>query len=463
MPDLTLQTKPLPEPPRFRKMIGPSFILLGLGLGSGEIILWPYLVSNVGLGIAWGILVGVTIQFFINMEVERHALIYGESIFVGFARIFKWFPIWFILSTFLGFGWPGIGLSASHLLKNSLGGNLQIINIVLFVGIGAILSLGKVLYVTVETLQKYLILIGTPLVILLAIYISGSSHWQSLVQGLIGKGTDYWFLPGGISLATFLGALAYSGAGGNLNLAQSFYVRDKGYGMGKYADNIKGMFSNNSLNNEVRLAGSTFELNQENLSRFDRWWKLVNFEHALIFWVLGLVTMLTLALLAFVTVHGLPGNETGINFVVNEARQIGQLTLPFLGIVFLLITGLMLSATQLTVLDSTSRIISENYLLLKSSKSTQLARTFYITLWLQIAFGIIISAFNINEPKRLLIAGAVINALSMFVYLGLIIFVHSPRLPKPLRPSLSRRIILFSAWIFFGTLSGIVFLSDFGL
>jgi len=118
---LKLGKKILPKPPRLKKLLGPSFILLGMGLGSGEIILWPFLASNYGLGIVWGIFIGITIQFFINMEVERYALIYGESIFVGFARLFKYLPLWFIISTFLGFGWPGIGLAGMTILGNAMG------------------------------------------------------------------------------------------------------------------------------------------------------------------------------------------------------------------------------------------------------------------------------------------------------------------------------------------------------
>jgi len=33
--DLALGSKDLPEAPPLRKLIGPSFIILGLGLGSG--------------------------------------------------------------------------------------------------------------------------------------------------------------------------------------------------------------------------------------------------------------------------------------------------------------------------------------------------------------------------------------------------------------------------------------------
>jgi len=80
------QVNTLPNAPKFRTLLGPSFILLGLGLGSGELILWPYLTSNWGMGIIWGAILGVTFQFFINMEIERYTLARGESVFVGFAR-----------------------------------------------------------------------------------------------------------------------------------------------------------------------------------------------------------------------------------------------------------------------------------------------------------------------------------------------------------------------------------------
>jgi len=98
----------LPKPPPLKKLIGPSFILLGLGLGSGELILWPYLASNYGFGIIWGAVLGITLQFFINMEIERYTLVTGESIFVGLSRKFKKIaPMWFLISTFLPWIWPG--------------------------------------------------------------------------------------------------------------------------------------------------------------------------------------------------------------------------------------------------------------------------------------------------------------------------------------------------------------------
>src|SRR3989339_978160 len=113
--------KLFPSAPSLRQLIGPSFIILALGLGSGEVILWPYLASNYGLGIAWGALIGITFQYFINMEIERYALVKGESVFVGFTKKWSWTPYWFILSTFVGFGLPGIIAASAKVFSAMVG------------------------------------------------------------------------------------------------------------------------------------------------------------------------------------------------------------------------------------------------------------------------------------------------------------------------------------------------------
>lgn len=442
----------LPEAPKkLVSMVGPSLVLLGLGLGSGEIILWPYMTSNYGLGIVWAIVIGITMQFFINMEVERYALIYGESIFVGFARWLRVLPLWFILSTFVGFGWPGIGLAGSTLLAQAFSiGQVKYLAMGMFVLMGLILALGKQVYTTVETLQKYLISVGSPAIVILAFFLAKPTDWQALGAGLVGRGDGYSFLPAGIAMSTFLGALAFAGAGGNLNLAQSFYIRDKGYGMGKFAAKIRSLFIDRTADQEARLAGRTFPLSLENMARFKRWWKMINLEHFLVFWLLGLVTIVMLSLLAFTTTYGHPDNPEGIKFVINEAVYIGRKLAPFVGTLFLLATGLMLTATQLTVLDSTSRIITENLILLRGKSTARVSRLYYIVLWLQIAFGMAIIFSGSAQPRDLIVLSACINAFAMFVYTALIMYLNNVRLEKPLRPSWWRNLALAGTFIFYG-------------
>jgi len=465
-----LGIKDLPSAPPLRKLLGPSFILLGLGLGSGEVVLWPYMASNYGLGIVWGMLIGITMQFFINMEVARYALVNGESVFVGFARLLRWLPIWFIASTFLGFGWPGIGLYGASLISKGLGSGHGIqpntMGIFIFVAIGIILSFGKVLYKTVEQLQKYLIGICVPLIAVLTYYLATKVDILDLAKGLAGQGVvngeAYSFLPPGLIFGTFLGALAYAGAGGNLNLTQSCYVRDKGYGMGKYAQKITSLLTAGGASATFQLSGNTFPITPENLKRYRHWWRTINSEHLLIFWALGLFTMLTLSLLAYITTFGRGDNATGINFIASEAVAIGQATLPVLGNVFLIITGTMLAATQLTVLDSTTRIISENIILLTQGRgSFRVSKVYYLVLWLQILFGITVFSLGFDQPLTLIILGAIINAFSMFVYTGFLLWLNNSVLAKELRPARWRNFVLMFTFIFFGVFCAVTAYMEF--
>lgn len=444
----------LPPAPPFRKLLGPSFIFLGLGLGSGEIILWPYLTSNYGMGIIWAALLGLTFQFFMNMEIERYTLVHGESVFVGLARKLRHISLWFLLSTFIPWIWPGIIASSAKLIGTVFGiGETTNLAILFLVIIGIFLTLGPVLYKTVETFQKILISIGIPTVFILSFFLAKPSDFVDLAKGAVGVGNGYLFLPEGIVIASFLAAIAYAGAAGNLNLAQSFYIREKGYGMGKYGGRITSLITGKKEN--VSLTGTRFEINPESLSIYKRWWKNINLEHALIFLLAGSITVVMLALLSYSTVFGQEGNIQGINFVINESIAIGQRTFPFVGTFFLLVAGLMLFGTQLTVFDATSRILAENIIISASHKLSEkhIAKTYYLVLWMQIIGGIVAFLLGFREPLQLLVIAAVLNALAMFVHIGLTLWLNMTSLDKTLRPSLIRVAVMLLAFIFYGGFS----------
>ncbi len=450
-----LAKKDLPKALSLRKLLGPSFILLGLGLGSGELILWPYLASNFGLGIMWGALLGITFQFFINMEVERYALITGESVFVGLARKLRGLsPVWFIFSTLVPWMWPGIIASSATLLAHIFGIEYSaILPIGLLLLIGIVLTLGPVIYKTQEVFQRTLILIGVPFIFILVLLFAKAPDWQNLALGLIGKGDDFWFLPAGISLATFLGAFAYAGAGGNLNLAQSFYIKEKGYGMGKFSGRITSILTGKK--EKITLEGTTFKCTPKNLERFKLWWKRINIEHALVFWATGAFTMIILSLLAYSTVFGKLDSTAGIGFVISEAKVIAGKTVPLLGTAFLLVASAMLFSTQFSVFDATSRIMSENLVILspKKFKIKKLPIFFYIFLWLQIIAGVIIFSLGFTQPLTLIIIGATLNAIAMFFYTGLVLWLNLTNLDKQLQPSFLRIFAVSGAFAFYGIFS----------
>lgn len=452
--------KTFPKALPLKKLIGPSFVILALGLGSGEVILWPYLASNYGLGIAWGALLGITFQYFMNMEIERYALVKGESVFVGFARLWKKVPIWFIFSTFLGFGLPGIIAASAKVLSSVLEvDDLRWIAIPMLLIIGLILSSGKTVYGMMERITKLVIMIGVPFIFVLTFILAQGADWSALAQGFVSIGENYRFLPEGIVLATFLGAFAYAGAGGNLNLTQSIYIKEKGYGMGMYAQKLAGLFRIKKQAHKVDLSGADFELTPEALSRFHLWWKRISIEHAIVFWFVGGSSIMLLMLLAYATVHGLSGVEQGIDFVLFEGAAIGSQLGSWVGILFLLAVSIMLFQTQLGVMDSTSRIMSENVVLMKNELN--LAKWYAGFVWAQIAFGIILFLAGLTEPKFLIVLGACINAVAMAVHVGMTFILNQKTLEKPLRASWWRKILIGVIFLFFTIFSLVVIWSQF--
>ena len=449
-----LKIASLPQAPALKKLIGPSFILLGLGLGSGEVILWPYLTSNFGMGIIWGAILGITFQFFMNMEIERYALVHGESVFVGLARKFRWITFWFLISTFIPFVWPGIAASSAVLFGSVLNiENTRNLSIIFLLLMGLILTLGPILYKTVENFQKILISVAVPTIFVLTVILAKSTDWVDLTKGVVGIGEGYIFLPEGIAIATFLAAFAYSGAGGNLNLAQAFYIREKGYGMGKYAGRITSLITGKK--EKVSLTGTTFEINQQNIEGFKKWWKNINIEHFTVFLLTGGITILLLGLLSYSTVFGLTGNDQSINFVINEGRVIGELLFPVVGTFFMLVASLALFGTQLTVYDATSRILTENTVISSYPKLNEnhIQKIYYLVLWLQIIGGVAIFLMGFTEPLQLLILAAVLNGFAMFIHSGLTLWLNLTSLAKPLRPNFIRITMMVMAFLFYGGFS----------
>ena len=423
--------------------------MLGLALGSGELILWPYLAANWGVGLLWGALLGISFQYVLNTEVMRYSLAWGESVFVGFRKLSIIIPIWYIISTFIPWSLPGFSSAASEIITILVPWIPEkglAIGLLLFTGL--LLSAGRTVYKTMETFQKTVIILGLPFLVIVTALMTNQMDWIDAAWGMVGRGDGWWFFPQGVALASFLVAVAYSGAGGNLNLAQSYYIKEKGFGMGVYAQKLASLFSGKAEATE--LEGTRFKHTNKNFLRWQGWWKLVTTEHFLVFWLLGFITIVVLSVLATATVFG-TGVEEGLSFLYTEAASISAVTHPILGTFFLLVAALMLFSTQVGVLESSSRIISENVLLLwfRKKKKLNLNKAFYVALWGQIGLGMVIYTIGFQEPRVLLTLGAVLNAAAMmmsFIFIGIL---NRKSLPKTYQTPLWRRIVMLLAVCFF--------------
>src|SRR5690606_5520306 len=137
--------RPLPSAPAFRKVVGPSVVLLALAIGSGEYVIWPFIGSQAGTGVLWLAGIALLTQYFVVMEIERYMLATGETAITGFTRLWKGFGPFFLVLILLPYIWPGWAAGAATMFGYVIGGgDVRTITLVILIGGAAILTLSPV-------------------------------------------------------------------------------------------------------------------------------------------------------------------------------------------------------------------------------------------------------------------------------------------------------------------------------
>lgn len=545
-----LRYRDLPEAPHWRKLVGPSIILAGLALGSGEFIFWPYLTYKSGFVFFWACMLGVATQFFMNLEIERWTLATGESAITGFCRMSRHWAWVLLIMNVVPWIWPGWATGASMLLSWTLFGAdikplearaplsqltqaipaelqselrydaerhelvwkgpqtpeqaalltssqsaefrqaaLKIAAQVRKTGglkhdawyvpwfaiatlllVGVVLTTSPVVYNTVEALQSYLVLLIFVIAIVLGVLIIKPHAVMAMLTGIINIGgmprTDT-----GLEYMALLGALAFAGAGGTMNLGQSNFIRDKGYGMGIYVGRITSPLTGNE--ETVADVGFHFPHTPDNMRRWRDWWRAANVEHFFSFYLTCVVSLMLLALISYSLFYGpdgqlLPGMERfggDMDFVWGEATLIqGIFSNAVAGhlfrIAFLIMGMALLFTTELGVLDAAARISADiiKINVLRENQRWTLARLYFVILWTEIllsVFILVVGAINprFSQPLFLLKTSAAMNGLVMCIYGMLLLYLNMKVLPRVLAITPLRFVAMVWACAFFGYFS----------
>jgi MFS family permease len=441
----------------FWQSIGPSLVTLGLGIGSGEYVLWPYMTSQYGFGILWGALLGISLQFIIISEIARYTMVKGESIVHGFARIHKLLPTWLIFSTLIGFGWPGFAATAAALLSNLFGipsEYSRFVAIAILILCATLLLAGKNVYSKVETIQKFVVPFSFVILIFLFLrYFSLESMGEALV-GLVGIGDGYFGLPKGLDFAVFLGAFAYAGSGGNFLLGQSFYVIEEETGNAKYAEKLS---LHTPAPKHVESIKEHIVISEDPVS-VENFRRARNFqlkESAIVFWALGFLMIFILSYLSRVLLQGVDNLPKTFEFIVFEARFIGNTSGAIFGILFIIIGAFALMSVQLGALDIMGRFTALAARISRKYRHVPLGDVYTKAVLLQMGFGIFLFLIGFSEPLWLVIIGAVINAFAMAIMTILVFIANTKHIPKAYQPGIVVKLILVFAITVYLVLFGI--------
>ena len=446
--------KDMPKPLPLGQVLGPGVILAGLGVGSGEYILWPFMASTVGLGFLWAALVSVTVQYFLNMEIERYTLATGETAVAGFVRFWKPWGVLFCFFTILPYMWPGWATSGVTIFTFLLGGgDVTLITIGVLVASGVLLTISPVVYRTLEWAQFFKV--GLTLVFLAVAIVAaiGPSAWAELPSMVtsFGQFPDTSILP--VSLV--LSGLVFAGAGGVNNLVQSNWIRDKGFGMGVYIPRIVSPITGEEV--AAPATGSMVRQDEENLRRFRGWWAVANKEQLVSFWFICIFSITVFSTLAYSTLHGRDiAGQANLAFIRVEGEALKTLVAPWFGTFFWVFGALSLVLCALGVIDFVSRLVADviKTVYLRDSERWSESRMYFVVAWSTIALGSAILLSGFNQPLLLLVTAACLNGMVMFVYSILLIQLNRRGLPPALRVSGLRLGMLLFATVFYGFFSG---------
>jgi hypothetical protein len=444
----------LPEPAPFRRVFGPSVLLLAGAIGSGEYVLWPYIASQTGLALVWLAVIGVLTQYFLNMEIERYTLATGETAVTGFTRLWKPWGGLFIVMTVVPWAWPGWATGGSTTLTFALGlseATVVPITIAVLLLIGAILTISPVVYRTVEKIQFFLVGLIVLFIIYIAVVLLGGDGWSALGAGFVNV-QEIPDAVAAIPAATLLGAIAFAGAGGSLNLVQSNWIRDKGLGMGARIPKIVSPITGQE--EAVPSLGYFFRQDEENLRRWRGWWKVAKREQFWTFAAVGGFALVLFMALTFATV-GRGNTAESFDFIRAQGEALGVSGGDWVRTTFWLVGTVVLFSTNFAVLDMVGRVTADVLKIgpLRDSTRWTESRIYFAVVWAEIAFGSIILLSGVDQPLVLLIIASSLNGLVMFVYSVLLIRLNRGVLPRAIGLGGGRLVAIMWAVLFFGGFS----------
>jgi hypothetical protein len=460
----------VPTVPRVRHLIGPSVIALGMGLGAGEFLLWPNLITVNGFSIWWLFWVGVLTQFVVIVEIERWTIATGESVFGGMARLTRR-PIWpwfFLVATVVSFFWPGWASQSAEYVAAIIGEVtfLQVawqpiaLAMLAFIWVG--LAISKVVYNSLERFEILLVLGFFPLLVM-ALLVVGivPADVLHLTVGAVSIGRAPRALLTGNQFPTLLIAVAYAGSGGTLLLAQSLWLRDKGFGMACYQGRIAGI---RGRNEDISVTGYVFDPVQRpvGLTRFLTWVRVARTELFLTFVLLIILSVVITTLVVSATL-GTHNADLASNLSEMVRRQGDVLAArggTWLEVVFLMGGAFVLFSTQLGIVDTVTRIAGtifyEGYG--RRTSFWTLKRSFLciLSLFVAASMAIVVASWvgsaglDALEPDFLVLIAGPFTIASMYLFALVVGTMTVRRLPASMGPGWPSRVGLLWAAVLWG-------------
>jgi hypothetical protein len=315
----------------------------------------------------------------------------------------------------------------------------------------AVLLVGRRIERTLEIANWVLVACTLGGLLVMALLFVPGATWVAGFAGLAGYNPSagrFDFLPANADFFLIAAFVAYSGAGGVMNITLSNWARDKGYGMGQRVGYIPAAVGGHHVH--LAHTGYLVTPTPENLERWRGWWRIVRADQWGVFCVGAAVGMMLPALL-YVTYLPAGTNIQGLGISAALASSLGAREGAALGVTLGILGAWLLFKTQLDLTEALVRAITD--ILWTGSRRVRAWRggdvraVYYTVLTLAAAWGIF--ALRLAQPIILLQIAANVAGLVFVIASWHLLYINTRYLPEAIRPSRARRLILVAMSCFY--------------
>jgi hypothetical protein len=458
-----LPAAPTPRGLAWIGVVGPGVIVLGASIGGGEYLLGPTVFVRHGLTLLWVTTIAIVFQTIFNTELMRYTLATGEPVFTGFMRTRPHSTFWGVVYAvlfFLQVGWPASAavasgaiffLGAGRLPGPADASTVYVIGVATFLLCVTVLLVGRRIERTLEIANLVLVVCTLGGLLVMAVLFVPGATWLAGLAGLAGYSPSagrFDFLPANADSFLIAAFVAYSGAGGVLNITLSNWARDKGYGMGQRVGYIPAAVGGQHVN--LAHTGYIVTPSPENLARWRGWWRIVRADQWGVFCTGAVIGMMLPALL-YVTYLPAGADIQGLGISAALASSLGAREGAVLGVILGVLGAWLLFKTQLDLTEALVRAITD--ILWTGSRHVRAWRggdvraVYYTVLTIAAGWGIV--ALRLAQPIILLQIAANVAGVVFVIASWHLLYINTRYLPVEIRPSPARRAILMAMSAFY--------------
>lgn len=282
------EVREMPAPPPLSlgglfRWAGPAIILGALSVGGFEAYHAGYMGAKGFVGIFWLYIVSSFCQLFLNQEIARYTLATGETALQGFTRmgppkLWAWASA---IMCWIQVAWPAWITGAAAGAAAVFGfGSWQVWSVVALIAVYLCFAASKIVYKTLEKLMYAAFVVANLGLAFFTVTMSTPATAGETLKGWVSFGV----IPAGITLGA-IGPFLLQPAGGFWNFWHTYWVREKGMGMGAYFGHVTGLITKPE---EIRRTGYILDGdNPIEVEKFRGWLRINNWSLAVFFVILG--------------------------------------------------------------------------------------------------------------------------------------------------------------------------------